>query len=489
MYVYEVPYLRYTYGVFFMISVFSSIQKKQGYISIFVVVFGGVFLTIILGMVGFISLQKKATEQKEAGERAMQIAEAGLNYYRWHLAHYPTDMQDGTGASGPYTHDYSDPEGGVIGSYTLDISGNIACGTLTSVEVRSTGRTAEYPDVERTTYGKYARPSVAEYAYIVNDSVWAGDDRVILGRYHANGGIRMDGTNYSLVTSGVSTWSCTPSFGCNPIRTKAGVFGDGPGSALWEYPAETVDFTGLALNLGNLKTSVQNGGGLYFGVQSTRLNTLGYHLLFNANGTVTVYRVTRTDDIQSYTTEEDWKYLDEIIDRQSLVGTYTIPSGCSVIYVEDNVWVEGTVRGKITLIAANTVLSNTDANVYLVDDILYTTSDGSDGLTIVGENDVLIPYNVPYDMDLNGVFIAQKGRFGRNHYNSGSKDKRGTLTIHGSTISFKRVGTQWTTNGVYSSGFAERYDSYDRKLATDAPPFTPYVDDEYRFVEWREMDD
>ncbi|NTV22737.1 MAG: hypothetical protein HGB03_04255 [Candidatus Yonathbacteria bacterium] len=468
--------------------IFSYAKRNIGYVSMFVVVFGGVFLTIMSGMVGFISLQKKATESKEAGESAIQIAEAGLDYYRWHLAHYPNDMQDGTGVSGPYTHEYYDPEGGLMGSYTLDISGNVACGTLTSVEVRSTGRTVTYPHIERTTYGKYARPSVAEYAYIVNDNVWAGDDRVILGRYHANGGIRMDGTNQSLVTSGVSTWSCTASFGCNPTRTKAGIFGDGSGSALWEYPAETVDFTGLALNLGNLKTSVQNGGGLYFSVQSTQWNTLGYHLLFNANGTVTVYRVTRTDDIQSYTTEEGWEYLDETIDRQSLVGTYTIPSGCSVIYVEDNVWIEGTVRGKVTLIAANTVISNIDANVYLIDDILYTTPDGSDGLTIVGENDVLIPYDVPYNMDLHGVFIAQKGRFGRNHYDHGSRDIRGILTMHGSTVSFKRVGTKWMSGNTHISGFVERYDSYDRKLATDAPPFTPYVDDEYRFVEWREMD-
>jgi len=452
----------------------------------FVIVFAGVFLTLLTGLTGFISVQKNGTDAKEASERAIQIAEAGLDYYRWHLAHYPNDMQDGTGAAGPYTHTYEDPEEGAVGSFTLDISGNMSCGSLTSVEVRSTGRTDAYPNIERTVYGKYARPSVAEYAYIVNDNVWAGDDRIILGRYHANGGIRMDGENQSLVTSGKATWSCTSSFGCSPTQTKAGVFGDGPGYALWEYPAETVDFTGLALNLGNLKSTVQNGGGLYFPVRSTWWNTLGYHLIFNTNGTVTVYRVTGTDGVWSYTTEDGWEYLYEEIDGQTLVGTYTIPSACSVIFVEDNIWVEGTVNGKVTLISANTVTSNTDANVYLVDDLLYADTDGSDGLTIVGENDVLIPYDVPYDMDLNGVFIAQKGRFGRNYYDDGSKDKRGTLRIYGSTVSFKRVGTKWTSGGVYTSGFADRYDSYDRKLATDAPPFTPYVDDEYGFVEWRE---
>ena len=468
---------------------FAIFLLRRGYISMLVLVFGAVFTTLMLGLVGFIVVQKKATDSKEAREGALEIAEAGLDYYKWFLAHHPDDMTDGTGETGPYTHTFTDPETGTVGSYTLSISGNISCGSLISVDVHSSGSTSEHPDIKRIVYGKYASPSVAEYAYVVNDNVWAGNDRTILGRYHANGGIRMDGINYSLVTSGVPSWSCTSSFGCSPTQTKPGVFGSGSGNHLWEYPAETVDFTGLALNLGNFKNTIQNGGGLYFATQTTPHNILGYHAVFNANNTVTVYRVTRTSTISSYTTEGGWKNLNEVIARKSLVGTYTIPSGCPVLFFEDNLWIEGTIHGKVTVVAANTAMTNTDANVYIVDNIVYAHADGSDGLTLVGENDILIQYNIPYNLDINGVFIAQKGRFGRNHYDNGSKDKRGTMTIFGSIVSFKRVGTKWTNNGVFISGFANRYDSYDRKLATDAPPFTPYINDEYRFVEWRDEDE
>ena len=58
------------------------------------------------GLVGFIYMQHKHSLEKASWYEALNVAEAGLNYYRWHLAHNPDDLQDGTGGAGPYEHIY-----------------------------------------------------------------------------------------------------------------------------------------------------------------------------------------------------------------------------------------------------------------------------------------------------------------------------------------------------------------------------------------------
>ena len=64
--------------------------------------------------------------------------------------------------------------------------------------------------------------------------------------------------------------------------------------------------------------------------------------------------------------------------------------------------------------------------------------------------------------------------------------KRNSLEITGTIVSNGRVGTSWSCGGVFCSGYETRINSYDRKQAVDPPPLTPFVDSEYRFIEWRE---
>ncbi len=102
----------------------------------------------------------------------------------------------------------------------------------------------------------------------------------------------MDGTANAPVTSSLSSWSCTSSFGCSPTVTEPGVFGAGPNSNLWSYPTPQVDFASIAANFSTLKSTAQSSG-LYLprvssGSAGTSNGGRGYHLLFNSNGTVTV---------------------------------------------------------------------------------------------------------------------------------------------------------------------------------------------------------
>lgn len=463
-------------------------------------VFGSIFLTVLGALSSFVLTENHAQTASTGRSKALAMAEAGLEYYRWHLAHFPTDLQNGTGAAGPYSMPYYDPEGAQTGTITLDMDGNMSCGQITSIDITSTGAPNDGSNVSRTIYAKYAQPTVAQYSYVLNDSVWAGDDRVISGPYHSNGGIRMDGTANAPVTSSVSSWSCTSSFGCSSTQNKAGVWGAGPNQDLWSYPTPQVDFSGISADFSALKAKAQAAapnGGIYLARYSTGTNTgssnywKGYHLTFNSNGTVTVKRVTGVSSLTvSPINSADSDTDHTRISSETSFNTYTIPSACGLIFVEDNVWVDGVIPSKVTLVAANVVTSGIAPNAMLKDDITYANS--SAGLTLIAENDVLITADSPQNMNLNGVFVAQGGAFGRNYYGAygcgGTYEDRGTLTIHGTTVSNKRTGTKWV-NGCGSgrdAGYQTRIDAYDRVLATDPPPFTPTISTVYQFVDWRE---
>jgi hypothetical protein len=456
-------------------------------------VFGSIFVTVLGALASFSITQNRVQYAATGKAKGLALAEAGLEYYRWHLAHYPTDITNGTGDSGPYVFTQTDPEGGEIGTVSLDITGNQSCGQLTSIDIASTGTPSDGSGVSRTIVARYAQPTVARYSYIVNDSVWAGDDRVINGPFHSNGGVRMDGTANAPVTSSLSSWLCTDDFGCSYNQTVPGVYGAGPNQDLWSYPTPQVDFSGIAADFGSLKSKAQTSG-LYFpryssGNSNSSAYWKGYHLIFNSNGTVTVKHVS---SIYSNTVvplnPADSNKDRTVIRNETTYGTYTIPDDCGLIFVEDNTWIEGTVSAKTTVVVANVVNTGIAPNAMLPDDITYV--DTTAGLTVIAENDVLITGDSPDTMTLNGVFIAQGGAFGRNYYGCPSSyEPRESLTIHGTTVSNKRTGTKWM-NGCWNgdAGYQNRYDAYDRTLSTDPPPFTPNISTDYEFVDWRDQE-
>jgi hypothetical protein len=464
----------------------KPIPHNRGYLLILVLVFGAIFFTIVSSFTVFIVTQSRLISQKVEFEQAGQIAEAGLNYYRWFLAHYPNDVTNGTGLPGPYVGVYNDPEGGAIGEYSLAIASTTYCGDVASIDVSAIGYTYVNPAVKRTLSARYARPNVAEFSYIINSNVWVGSDTQIIGPYHSNGGIRMDGRNNSVVTSGQLNWSCSPSFGCTPTTTQNGVFTTTANaiSSLFEFPSAPINFSGITVDLANIQSKAQNNGGRYFGPSGRS----GYHIIFNANGTYEVRRVNgKVNEPNGYA----WGQQMNILNGTTLIGTYAISAICPVIFVEDQVWLEGVVNGKVTIAVADVDTPGIDPSIILNNNITYANA--SSGLLAIGEYDILVGLVVPNDMFLNGIFIAQNGHFGRNHYNTSMPNAwetyifRNSLTMTGTIVSNGRVGTKWVNNaGTYISGFNNRYNSYDRNLVVNPPPLVPVTSDVYKFSEWRD---
>ena len=332
----------------FQISNFKSRASGGGYITILVLVFAVIFMTITTSLTGFIFIQNKIHFEKENRENAMQIAEAGLDYYKWFLSHYPDDLEDGTGAPGPYNHTYNDPEGGEIGTFSLTIDGNQECDSISSIDISSKGWSKNDPTLIREAFGKYSRPSVAEYAFIINSNVWAGADREITGKYHSNGGIRMDGENQSTVTSAVADWECSPTFGCDPTQTTPGIFGAGVGSELWEFPVPPVDFEGITVDLVNMRDQAQ-ASGIYLNPYGGNSGKKGYHLVFKNDGTVDIYKVTSTQYAYSMHIDDiggGWQKDYHTITNEQFIDNYSVPSICSLIFAESRVWLEGRSAGR-----------------------------------------------------------------------------------------------------------------------------------------------
>ncbi|KND50045.1 MAG: hypothetical protein AB203_03590 [Parcubacteria bacterium C7867-008] len=477
-------------------------HPRGGYLMLLALVFGSIFLTVLGSLSSFVLTENHAQSASTGRSKALAMAEAGLEYYRWHLAHFPTDLQNGTGAPGPYSLPFTDPEGGTTGTITLGIAGHMSCGQIRSIDITSTGSPNDGSNVSRTVYAKYAQPTVAEYSYVLNSSDWASDERIINGPYHTNGGVRLDGVANSSVSSSLSTWSCTASFGCSPSVVKPGVFGTGPHPEYWSYPTPQVDFAAIAADFTSLKTlALAGGGALYFPRTSTGTTGVnagkGYHLVFNSGGTVTVYRVTNETNTPSIpisnpsvtSLQADYSR----IATETLVNTYTLSTDCGLIFVEDNTWIEGAIPTSVTVIAANVTTPGVNPNIYLPNNITYSNPSGTSGLTAIASNDVLIPPNSPFNMTLTGVFIAQSGSFGRNLYpcSNAPNDIRGALSIHGTTVANKRSDTLWSysgfgCSGTRLSGYASRIDAFDRALSTNPPPFTPITSSIYKFVDWHE---
>lgn len=463
-------------------------KLKSGQLLVVVLIFGAVFLTILGAVIGYIVTQNQLVNQRVQLQKASDIAEAGLNYYKWFLAHNPNDITDGTGLPGPYNHTFYDPEGGAIGEFSLEISDSIYCGSTASIDVSSTGYTFQDSDVKQTITARYSRPTVAEYSFIINEQVWAGADREIIGPYHSNQGIRMDGTNRSIVTSGEGDWLCTSTYGCSPDSVQDGVFTTTANSnpALFSFPSPPISFDGITVDLKDMKDQAIDAGGIFL----PKSSGYGYQITLNANNSITVRKVTNVTSYQSYTLEESWQTEGNVISASTLVGNYNISESCPLIFVEDKVWLEGVVGKKVTLAAANITDPNSNLDIILNNNITYASATSS-GLLAIAENDVLLGLKVPNDMYLNGIFIAQNGLLGRRHYESGRLPTalrpyvfRNSVTMNGTTVSAGRVGTQWTSSGVAVSGFLNRFNSYDRNLVYNPPPMIPKTSDVYTISDW-----
>lgn len=456
--------------------------NQRGSVAPAILIITGAFMVVIYALLFLLAMQLDFSHRQLAGEQAINIAEAGVNYYRWHLAHDPVDFDDGSGEAGPYLHTYTDPEGGEVGSFSLDIIPPEDGSSI--VTIRSTGWTDGYPTVRRTVEAKYGIPSLARFSFLSNASSWYGSNITVNGDIHSNNGIRMDGTNTAKVTSAQETYICGSETGCSPPTSRPGVWGSGGDQSLWEFPVPAIDFNSISFDFSQMRTAAQSNG-LYLSASGAR----GYHLIFNSAGTVQVFRVNNTGYIYGYDGDDGCVRRYQNISSETNLGTYNL-SDVPVIFAEDYLWVEGVVRGRTTVVAARFPIDTNSMDMWIRGNVTYAAYDGTNALGLIAQNDIYYVKNIPNNFQIDAALLAQKGKIIRHGYFSwcggSSGAVRNSLTINGALISFNKSYWNFTSGGTLLSGFVTREINYDGGMLLEPPPYFPTSGD-YEFISWKEL--
>jgi hypothetical protein len=184
----------------------NAINKKmKGSALAYALVIMATVMIILVSMLGFITSQLKFSFNRVEKEKSFQVAEAGIYFYRWYLAHQTSgktaqqidDFWSGTVLGIPTSYE-ADYEG--IGKYKITVEEKPSSGS-TIVLVKSEGWTYKNPDIKRTVKVRFRRPSWSEYAVLANDFMRFGEGTEIFGKVHSNMGIRLDGVAYNIVSS------------------------------------------------------------------------------------------------------------------------------------------------------------------------------------------------------------------------------------------------------------------------------------------------
>jgi len=433
------------------------------------------FLVIFTALAGMVNRTYHESVLQAQDETAFQIAEAGLNYGRWRLAHEPEDFSE-------ETRDVTDPLADSLGEYTVTFDPPID-GTSTVI-ITASGTTAAQPARSVTLRARYGRPSIAQFATLFNSDAWIGG--TVSGPMHANGGVRMDGVSDSLVTSAQESYVCQPFHGC-ATEVKDGVWGSGAIEELWEYPASSIDYTGITDDLLEMKT-VAEAASTYYGPSGS----FGYEILFNADNTMTVSEVTsRAQSYWSWHVTDGWRYTSHDIGASTVLETVAVPSN-GIVFVEDNLWVSGDIRDRVTVAAGVFPdVPATNVEIILNGNVSYDgVYDGTRSFGAVAQKNVIIPLSAaPETMQMDGAFIAQKGSFHRRYYAAGYVPPehvyKTALHRYGMVATNQVATTGYVSGGSLLSGYASGSVTYDSRLYFGPPPYFP-ASGQFEFISWEE---
>lgn len=466
--------------------------NQAGYLLVSALVFGSIGVILLTALVSWVAISHKATQQLLEKEEAIQIAEAGIDYYRWHLAHAKQDFQDGTATSGPYTHQFYNSLGQNVGYYQLTIMPPSVGSTI--VTVVSRGFVAS-TSLNRAIEAKFAIPSLAKYAVVANDNMRFGAGTVTVGPVHSNGGIHFDGLAQNLVTSAKDKY-LDPDYPSSPyqfgVYTQVSPADPSPPSAVpsrtdifvsgRQFPVPAIDFTGFSADLAQIKTDAQ-ASGRYFA--SSGSGNYGYNVVLKTNGTFDLYKVTSLQSPNNGCSSSQSGWGTWSIRSQTLLGNYAYPAN-GLIFLEDNVWVEGQINQNRLTIAAGTFPenSNTYKSITVNKDVLYTNYDGRDVLALIAQYNLNVGQNSNDVLKIDAALVAKNGRVGRYYYNSKcSNYKRSILNLYGMIATNLRYGFAYTDG----TGYTTRNLTYDGNLLYGPPPSFPLTSDNYTVISWREI--
>ena len=484
-------------------------KKIKGTALVYVLAVLAAATVLFAGTIQFVVSHVKYNTTLEPRTQALHVAEAGIYFYRWYLAHNvegktatqieafwnnnplgvddngdgdcdDPDTVDGDGdGTEAYVVDYKDDNDNIVGQYKICVTPPELYSTV--LYVKSTGSASSSGiNQERTISARLRKPSWSEFAILGNNMIRLSAGTEVFGPMHVNGGFHFDGTAHNIVTSSIETYYDSDS---DVSGTRPGVWAAAvPGSdnsvdsddsehflAGKQYPVVSQDFNSVTANFDEMRSEAVSNN-LYFN-NSYRGR---YIVLDAATKKMDIYKV------QSY----NWNYTPTL--KRTCTGwgwwgscttdppeVKDIPS-TGVIYVEDNVWIQGTVPSNTKLtIAANDPRGSVTPKIFIGDEDIYYedyTSDTVLGLAAEGDISV-IRYDDSLDdnvLHIDAVLLSQKGRIGRDHFSSWN-DTRDTIELYGAIATNTRMGFGYTDG----TGFQTRKLIFDNNLLYSPPPLFP----------------
>ncbi|MGD0977232.1 MAG: hypothetical protein ABR875_02995 [Minisyncoccia bacterium] len=471
----------------------AGLQKGQ--LSLLVLIFAAVAVLILSGLLVWANNRQTSAAHDVNKAQAFDVAESGIEYYRWHLAHAHTDYQDGTGHAGPYVHPFYNKNGVQIGQFSLAITAPPTGSTV--VTVTSTGTILTDTTVSKTITVKMAIASFAKYAAVLNAAVRFGPGTEVFGPIESNGGIHFDGLAHNLVSSAVASYQDPDEGGPNvfgvhtevapidplppsPVPNRPDVFIAGR-----QFPVPAVDFTGITSTLSSIQSSAQSAG-FYRG--SSGKNNYGYDIVLKTNDTFDLYTVTKLtsapNGCSNSESQDGWGTWS--INAETLLGNYPIPAN-GLIFLGDNVWVRGQINTARVTIASGVFPDNvsTRTSITVNNSLTYTNFNGSDIISLIAQNNINAGLYSDDTLSIDGALMAVNGRVGRYYYSSSCSANyiRTSITLDGMIASNQRYGFAYTD----STGYITRNIIYDANLFYNPPPSFPLTSDNYDEIYWDEV--
>ncbi len=485
--------------------------QQKGALLVEVLVFSSIAIFLLAGLIMQTVVASRYSDTIYYREQAFQISEAGIEYYRWHLAYAATDYTDGTTTPAPYVHKFFDKNGNVIGAFSLTITPPPTGSSI--VTVQSTGTVLADPSIAREIQVKYAIPSLAQYAYVTNSIVYYGAGDNVTGPVQSNAGVGFwngspEPIAHNTVTSAASSFTDTSSTSNCP-GTHFGVYTCVPGTGYpngdptptstasvapsrpdvfvggRNFPVPAVDFNGITANLSQIQSSAESNG-FYRGASGAN----GYEVVLGTGSTFQLYKVNSLLSPGSCSNsypggQTGWGTWS--VNSTTLLGTYSYPAN-GLMFFGDNIWVQGQINKQRLTIAVGTFPDNvnTRKNIIVNNNLTYTNFDGSDELALIAQNNFIVGMASANNLTIDGAIVAQEGQTLRYYYTCSPYAVLSTLTTYGMFASNGQGYFAYGSGGVVS-GYQNQPAAYDLNLLYGPPPSFPLTSAQYQIISWQEL--
>ena len=416
---------------------------------------------------------------------ATNVAEAGVNYYLWHLAHNPEDYSDGHtgdtltagGYYGPYSHNYADADGATIGSYDIYIyPPDINSATI---QVRSVGHLNGI-NLTKSILTRLSMPYFSQFFLLsFTDETWIGNSETVNGPVHSNdplSGIRNEGI------TGRSTATCISQYNADSDNDRKHncIWGTGTFNGGYQYPTDTLDVADI--NFSDFKTSAGTSGNVYY--PETTGSYSGYHLVLKASGydlKKVKSTISHRGELPDHSTEN---IPDQIRTEDSYLTDQSYPTN-GLMFFEDNLWIEGTITNhKISVVAAKPSEARLAflKNIYILNNLTYNEKNSTTKIGLISQRRIVFSSITPNNLTVNAAMLTKNDYI---FFPAFSGVVKGNLNIFGSMAHKGGLIFTWVQNGHVTSGWPTTNYDFDADLVFSPPPYFP-KSGSYQVSSWQE---